>query len=115
MNSVPKIQRYSASLLIAVGAAFWVPAHAADPAASGPALTKSEASDLKTQSEANYKARQKVSEAKEDLNKADCKSAMEGSAKRACEASAKQHAKAAKADAKTQHELEEQNIDRAKK
>ena len=85
-------------------------AHAADPV-----LSKDEAKDLKTQSEAQYKARQKVAEAKEDLNKADCDVSLKGSAERACKKSAKAKAKSAKADAKTAHEAEEQAIKDGKK
>lgn len=109
------LRRIACTVLVTAGSGFWVGAHAADAAASGPAMSRTEVKDMKNQSEAKYEASKKVSEANESLNKADCKSAMEGSAKRACEASAKQHAKAAKADAKTKHEVEEQAIDRAKK
>lgn len=100
------------------GAATCLSAYAAAPeqtAASAPTITKSEAKNLKTDSEAQYDARKKVAEANESLNKADCKTSLDGSAKRACEKSAKQHAKSQKADAKTLHEAEEQTIDRSKK
>ena len=86
-----------------------------DKAATAPGLARTEAKDLKTQSEANYNARKKVAEANEVLNKADCKTALEGSAKRACEKSAKAAAKSHKADAKTVHEIEEKAIKDAKK
>jgi len=85
-------------------------AHAADTG-----ISKQEAKDLKTQSEAQYKARGKVAEAKEDLDKADCKTSLSGSAEHACKKSAKAAAKSRKADAKTQHEAEEQAIKDAKK
>ena len=84
--------------------------HAADAT-----ITKDQAKDLKTQSEAQYNARKKVAEANEDLNRADCKTALDGAAKRACEKSAKATAKSDKADAKTLHEVEEQRIKDAKK
>ena len=86
-----------------------------DKAATAPGLARTEAKDLKTQSEADYNARKKVAEANEVLNKADCKTALEGSARRACENSAKAAAKSNKADAKTVHEIEEKAIKDAKK
>ena len=64
-----------------------------DKAATDSGLARTEAKDLKTQSEANHKARGKIAEANEVLNKADCKTALEGSARRACEKSAKAAAK----------------------
>ena len=100
------------TVIAAVAAAFSLTlAQAADDAA----VSKSEAKDLKTQSEAQYKARQKVAEAKEDLDKADCKTSLSGSAERACKKSAKAAAKSRKADAKTVHEAEEQAIKDSKK
>lgn len=103
----------TASAFIAAAAAtFCLSAVAADPAtpASDPALTQGEAKDLKTQSEAHYKARKNIAEANEDLARGDCKTALEGSAKRACEKSAKASAKSDKAAAKAVHEIEEQKI-----
>lgn len=90
---------------------------AADPAApaSGAAISKSDAKGMKTQSEAQYKARKNVAEANEDLNRGDCKTALEGSAKRACEKSAKAAAKSDKAAAKAVHEIEEKKIKDAAK
>lgn len=100
-----------ATLLSAIAATLSLTlAHAADPGVSN-----SEAKDLKNQSEAQYKARQKQAEAKEDLDKADCKSSLSGSAERACQNSAKMAAKKNKADAKTVHESEEQAIKDSKK
>ena len=102
--------------LAAAATALCLSAGAADtvkPADAG--LARAEAKDLKTQSEADYKARMKVAEANEVLNKADCKTALEGSARRACEKSAKAAAKSHKADAKTVHEIEEKAIKDAKK
>jgi hypothetical protein len=100
-----------APLLSAVAAALSLTlAHAADPG-----LSSSEAKDLKNQSEAQYKARQKQAEAREDLDKADCKSSLTGAAERACNKSAKMAAKKDKADAKTVHEAEEQTIKDGKK
>ena len=100
-----------ATLIAAVAAAFSLTlVQAADDGVS-----KNEAKDLKTKSEAQYKAREKVAEAKEDLDKADCKTSLSGSAERACKKSAKAAAKSRKADAKTVHEAEEQAIKDAKK
>ena len=100
----------TAAAIVSVSS-FCLTAFAADPAtAADPALTKSEAKDLKTQSDAQYKARKNVAEANEDLAKGDCKVALEGSAKRACDKSAKASAKSGKADAKTLHEMEKQTI-----
>jgi hypothetical protein len=100
-----------AKLLAAIAAALSLTlAHAADPGVS-----KSEAKDMKNQSEAQYKASQKEAEAKEDLDKADCKNELSGAAQRSCEKSAKMAAKKNKADAKTQHEAEEQAIKDSKK
>ena len=101
--------------LAAVAAAFCLSAHAADADKTDTTLPSSEAKDLKAQSEGQYKARKKVAEANEALNKADCKTALEGSAKRACEKSAKQAAKSQKAGAKTVHEAEEDAITDLKK
>lgn len=97
--------------LAAVAATLCFSVSAADTAT----ITNGEAKDLKIQSEAHFKARKKVAEANEDLNKADCKTALEGSAKRACEKSAKAAAKSHKADAKMMHESQEKAIDDAKK
>jgi hypothetical protein len=102
--------------LAAVAAAFCLSAQAADTDKTDAAtLSRSEAKDLKTQSEGQYKARKKVAEANEALNKADCKTALEGSAKRACEKSAKAAAKSQKAGAKAVHEPEEDAIKEMKK
>ena len=99
------------SALVAVCAAsFCLSTQAADAT-----IAKDQAKDMKTQSEAQYQARKKVADANEDLNRADCKTALEGAAKRACEKSAKATAKSDKADAKTLHETEEQRIKDAKK
>lgn len=102
--------------LAALAASLCLSAGAADnDKTAAPGLARTEAKDLKTQSEADYNARKKVAEANEVLNKADCKTALEGSAKRACEKSAKAAAKSHKADAKTVHEIEEKAIKDAKK
>lgn len=93
------------AFIAAAAASFCLGAFAAEPT-----ITKDEAKDLKTQSDAQYKARKNVAEAAEDLNKGDCKTALEGSAKRACEKSAKAAAKSDKANAKTVHEIEKQAI-----
>ena len=103
------------TLLAAAVAALCLQVNAADDKAAGAGITKDQAKDLKTQSEADYKARKKVAEANEVLDKADCKTALEGSAKRACDKSAKAGAKGTKADAKMVHEVEEKAIKDAKK
>ena len=105
------------TLFTAIGASLCLAAVAADTHTAGTeaGLARSDAKDLKTHSEADYKARKKVAEANEVLNKADCKSALDGSAKRACEKSAKAAARSDKADAKTVHEAEEKAIKDAKK
>jgi hypothetical protein len=102
------------TLLAALATTLCIGARAAD-APAGTGISKAETKDLKTQSEAQYDARKKVAEANETLNKADCKSALDGAAKRACESSAKAAAKSQKADAKTVHEVEEKAIKDAKK
>lgn len=106
-----KYSKIISAMLAAFAASLYLTAGAADDSS----LTRTEAKDLKTQSEAQYKARKKVTEANEDLNKADCKTALEGAAKRACEKSAKAAARSHKADAKTVHEVEEQAIKDGKK
>lgn len=96
---------------LATACALGLPAaHAADDAASAPGLSKDDAKSLKTQSEGEYKARKKVAEANEALDRADCKAALDGAAKRACEKSAKAGAKSVKASAKMAHEIEEKQI-----
>ena len=109
MKTIPTLlAALAASLSLSFGA------YAADEAAVG-TVTKQEAKDAKTQSEAKYDAKKKVAEANESLRKGDCEVAHDGSAERACKKAAKQHAKASKADAKAQHEAEEKAIDEAKK
>lgn len=108
------MNRHFTATFGALAAAFCLSAHAADDATAG-GISRSEAKDLKTQSEAQYKARKKVAEAQEDLNRADCKTALDGAARRACEKTAKADAKTKKAAAKTVHEAEESAIKDAKK
>ena len=86
-----------------------------EKAATAPALARTEAKNLKTHSEADYKARRKIAEANEVLNKADCRTALEGRARRACERSAKAAARSHKTNAKTVHEIEEKAIRDARK
>lgn len=83
-------------------------------AAADAGISRRDAKDLKTHSEAEYKARKKVAEANETLDKADCKTALDGSAKRACDKAAKAAAKSNKADAKLVHESQEKAIKEAK-
>ena len=75
-----------------------------------PQITRAEAKDLRTQSDAEYKARKKVAEANRELNKADCKTELEGGTERACKKSAKFESKQDKADAKVIHESEKADI-----
>jgi hypothetical protein len=106
-----------ATLLTAASATFiLISAQAADPEQTSDAkITRSEAKDLKTQSEAQYKANKKIVEANEEQNKADCKTALEGGAKRACVNSAKAGAKSDKSSAKAAHEMQEKSIEDSKK
>jgi hypothetical protein len=106
-----------ALLVTAAFAAFGSSSFAADSAtpAPGAEISKDQAGKMKTTSEAEYKAKGKVAEANEDLNKADCKNSLDGAAKRACEKSAKMQAKSEKADAKTVHEQEKKAISNAAK
>jgi hypothetical protein len=104
-----------ALILAAAFATVSIGAGAADSTDTTPAITKETAKNLETQSGAQYKARGKVAEANEELNKGDCKTSLEGSAKRACEKSAKANAKSDKADAKTMHETEKKAIKDAAK
>ena len=108
MKTIPTLlTALAASLSLSLGA------YAADAPAAG--MTKQEAKDAKTQAEAKYDAKKKTAEANEALQKGDCEVAHDGSAERACKNAAKQHAKAKKADAKTQLKSEEKAIDDAKK
>jgi len=102
-------KKTSSILILTAASAFCLTAVAAEPGTNA-TVSKEEAKALKTQSDAQYKARKNVAEANEDLNKGDCKTALEGSAKRACVKSAKASAKNDKAAAKTLHEIEEQKI-----
>ncbi len=96
-------------------AAFTLPAYAAADAKADAGLTRTEAKDLKTQSEADYKAQKKAVDANAELAEADCKTSLDGSPQRACKKAVKHHAKAAKAEAKMVHEAEEKAIRDAKK
>lgn len=99
-----------ASIVALTAACYGFAAQAADDAASAP-LTKQEAKDLKTQSDAAYKAHKNVAEANHDLNKGDCKTGSpSGSTERACKKEARAIEKQEKADAKTQHESEKDAI-----
>ena len=75
-----------------------------------PQITHAEAKDLRTQSDAEYKARKKVAEANREPNKAECKTELEGGTERACKKSAKIEAKQDKANAKMIHESEKADI-----
>jgi hypothetical protein len=102
-----------ASLVAGAATSFCLFAHAADTApadSTAPALTKSEAKDLKTQSDADFKARKKLADAKSDLGQADCKTSTEGGVTRACKSGVKAEAKQDKANAKMVHESEKADI-----
>ena len=75
-----------------------------------PQITRAEAKDLKTQADAEYKARKKIAEANRELNKAECKTELEGGTERACKKGAKYEAKQDKANAKQIHEAEKAEI-----
>ena len=77
---------------------------------TSPTLPSQAAKDAKTQSKAEYKARKKVAEANEDLNKADCEVSSDGSVERACKKEAKATSKQDKAHAKTTYETEKKQI-----
>ncbi len=97
-------------LATATVALFTLGAQAADMAASAPVLDKAEAKDLKNHADADYKARQKISDAKLIENKAACESAADGSVARACKGSVKAQSKKEKADAKVLHEVQKDDI-----
>jgi hypothetical protein len=93
-----------------------ISAQAADtPATSDAKITRSEAKDLKTQSDAQYKSNKKIVEAGEEQNKADCKTSLDGGAERSCVKSAKAAAKSDKYGAKAVHQMQDKAIDDAKK
>lgn len=73
-------------------------------------LTHSEAADLKTQSNADYKANKKVADANHALNKADCKENTSGGVARACKKDAKAQARQDKADAKLGNKADKADI-----
>lgn len=77
---------------------------------ASPNVPSQAAKDAKTQSKAEYKARKKVAEAQEDLNKADCEVSSDGAVERACKKEAKAQSKQDKAHAKTTYETEKQQI-----
>ena len=96
--------------LVAISATcFGLAAHAADDT-TAPALSKQEAKDAKTQSDAAYKARKDVAEANHELNKGDCEVAADGSTERACKKDAKAVKKQEKTEAKVIHEAEKDAI-----
>ena len=111
MNKI-RISMLAAAAAVSLGLSFGAAAQNNTDADSA-ALTKGEAKSLKAQSDGQYKAKKNISEAAEDLNRADCKSSLDGSARRACEKSAKHAAKSDKAAAKATHEIEQKKIDDA--
>jgi len=110
MNQI-RISMLAAAAAMSLGLSFGAAAQTTDTDSA--ALTKGEAKSLKAQSDGQYKAKKNISEAAEDLNRADCKSSLDGSARRACEKSAKHAAKSDKAAAKATHEIEQKKIDDA--
>ncbi|UUX95766.1 hypothetical protein [Aquabacterium sp. J223] len=96
------------SLLCVAFAAAPLTALAADAPAGG--LTRSEARDLKTQSDSQYKARKHVAEANRDLNKGDCEVAADGKLERACKRDADAAAKQEKTEAKVIREAQRDAI-----
>lgn len=95
------------ALLAAVAATLSIGAQAADADAT---LTHSQAADLKTQSNADYKANKKIADADHAVNKADCKTTLSGGTERACKKDAKAQAKLDKADAKLVNKSEKADI-----
>ena len=95
------------ALLAATATSLSFGAMAADNDAT---LTHSQASALKDQSDAQYKANKKMADADADVNKADCKAALSGGVKRACKDDAKAQAKKDKADAKLVNKAEKADI-----
>ncbi len=100
------------ALLIATAAYAALPAIAADEVTpTTPSITKEEARDLKTESKAEYKARKKISDAKKDLDVADCKtSGLESKEERDCKKEAKDTAKSYKKHAKEVYKDEKADI-----
>ena len=96
------------AILAITAACYGLSVRAADDAA--PALTKQEAKDARTQSDAVYKARKDVADANHELSKGDCEVAADGSTERACKKDARAQKKKEKADAKLQHEAEKDAI-----
>jgi len=102
-----------ATLIAVTAACYGLAANAADAgaaSAAAPALSKQETKDLKTQSDATYKARKKVADANHELNKGDCEVAADGSTERACKKDARAVQKQEKAEAKVVHEAEKDAI-----
>jgi hypothetical protein len=95
------------ALLAAAAATLSIGAQAADADAT---LTHSQAADLKTQSNADYKASKKIADADHAVNTADCKTTLGGGTERACRKDAKAQAKLDKADAKMQNKAEKADI-----
>ena len=111
MNSLSKKALQTILLTTAAYMGLGMPASAADNTAATPALTKQEAKDLKTESDADYKARKNITEAQKELEVADCKTAGLGSkAERDCKKAAKDAAKDAKEHAKDIHKQEKDAI-----
>jgi hypothetical protein len=101
------------AILVTTAAYLSFPAMAAagDANPNTPGLTKQEASDLKTESKAEYKARKKVTDAQKDLDVADCKTAgLESKDERDCKKDAKDSAKASKKHAKEVYKEEKADI-----
>jgi hypothetical protein len=80
------------------------------PGAAAPSPLSQGAKDAQTHSKAEYKARKKIAEANQDLNKAECETSADGSVERACKKEAKASSKQDKAEAKTIYETEKQQI-----
>jgi hypothetical protein len=95
------------ALLAAVAATLSLGAGAATVDGS---LTHSQAADMKTQSNAQYKADKKIADARLDLDKADCKTALNGATERACKSDAKAQSKKDKADARLVNKAEKADI-----
>ena len=100
------------AILVTTAACLSLGAYAADETITSPTppLTKQEARDLKTQSNAEYKARKDITEAQKELEVADCKTALDGKDERDCKHNAKEAAKESKRTAKDIYKQEKADI-----
>lgn len=99
------------AILVTTAAYLSFPAMADTGTPATPGLTKQEAKDLKTESKADYKARNKITDAQKDLDLADCKtSGLDSKTERDCKKDAKDSAKASKKHSKDIYKDEKADI-----